>query len=92
MTCEVGAPEQLRVDMTNAVHIHSWRHPDVNLRPAPQGGFQLSTSALLPMATFLPCMLVWDSGNPPPLLEASWIEVDGITLQDLDVSQIVWGY
>lgn len=76
MTCEIGAPEQLRVDMTNAVHIHSWRHPDVDLRSAPQGGFQLSTSALLPGVTFLPCMLVWENGSStptpngtPPLLE-----------------------
>lgn len=74
-------------------------HPDVDLRPTPQGGLQLSTSALLPMATFLPCMLVWESGSPTPTLagnapylKVSWMEVDGITLQDLGISQIVRGY
>lgn len=52
-----------------------------------------------PMATFLPCMLAWESGNPTPALaghapylKVSWMEVDGITLQDLGISKVMWGY
>lgn len=56
---------------------------------------EASSSAPLLFSQWPPsCLACWFGrvGTPPPLLEASWIEVDGITLQDLDVSQIVWGY